>query len=100
LSTYPTGRDGRGQRVAPGYLTPDDLARASDLLRQTLVHDHLTPAGVRHLLFDDPGFDPALTRTVEDGGRLVGIAVGPIPFYARVVGAQMGRVYYQYARSL
>ena len=44
-----------GQRVALGYLTPGDLPRASDLLRQALVHDHLTPAGVRHLLFDDPG---------------------------------------------
>jgi mycothiol synthase len=61
------------------HLTPDDLPRASDLLRQALVHDHLTPAGVRHLLIDDPGFDPALTRTVEDGGRLVGIAVGAAP---------------------
>ena len=33
-------------------------------------------------------------------GRGEIFAVGPIPFYARVVGAQMGRVYYQYARSL
>ena len=68
-----------GQRGAPGHLAPDDLPRASDLLRQALVHDRLTPAGVRHLLFDDPGFDPALTRTAEDGGRLVGIAVGAAP---------------------
>jgi hypothetical protein len=81
-----------GSRLRWRHLTPDDLPRASDLLRESLVHDRLTPAGVRHLLFDDPGFDPALTCVVFAGG--------PIPCYARVVGAQMGRVYYQYAGSL
>lgn len=56
-----------------------DLPQIAALLNEGLTYDRPSPANVRYLLLEDPGFDPALVWVAEDGDRVAGFVAGILP---------------------
>lgn len=57
-------------------LRPDDAPAVLDLWNRSARYDPLTPALLEEKVWADPGFDPEAALVADDGGVLVGLAVG------------------------